>query len=345
MMSKDAKMTVTDEERELLEGWTEVDGDLDGCSPDVAQVVLGSRLASGRVDAPRSRHWQVPEGVDCLNDIAYVDDGLRAHKLDLYLPHDALLRYGKVTPVYIDIHGGGFMYGYKELNRNFCTHLAQRGFAVFSVNYRLIPSTDFMGQLGDVLTALTWIKNHLDEYPVSPDRIFLTGDSAGGTLALYTLAVESDDQFAQMLGLKPAGLRPRGAAFVSGLFDLAPYVSVDTEDRQPSSSPTDDLAMVAPSFFRSFVHAGGDQAADLTTMVDMVHLPPVFLNTSADDFLQGDALKLADILCRKGRDFELHDPRPNRLQTLGHVYPVAMTWLEESGQALDQIRDFSYDLI
>ncbi len=338
-------MTVTDEERELLEGWTEVDGDLDGCSPDMVRAVLGSRLTFGRMDAPRSRHWQVPEGVDCFNDIAYVDDGLRAHKLDFYLPHDVLLRNGRVTPVYIDIHGGGFMYGYKELNRNFCTHLAQRGFAVFSVNYRLIPSTDFMGQLSDVLTALTWIKNHLDEYPVSSDRIFLTGDSAGGTLALYMLAVESDDQFAQRLGLKPAGLRPRGAAFVSGLFDLTPYLSVDPEDSHSTGSATNALAMVAPAFFRSFVQAGGDQVADLTTMVDMVRLPPVFLNTSADDFLQGDALKLAEILCGKGRDFELHDLRPNRLQTLGHVYPVAMTWLEESRQALDQIHDFSYDLI
>ena len=80
-------------------------------------------------------------------------------------------------------------------------------------------------------------------------------------------------------------------------------------------------------------------------MVDMVRLPPVFLNTSADDFLQGEALKLAGILCRRGRDFELHDLRPNRLQTLGHVYPVAMTWLEESIRTLDQIHDFSYDLI
>ncbi len=344
-MSEDTEMTVTDEERELLEGWTEVDRDLGDCSADMAKTVLSSRLTFGRMDAPRSRHWQVPEGVDCFNDIAYVDDGLRAHKLDLYLPHDALLRNGRVTPVYIDIHGGGFMYGYKELNRNFCTHLAQRGFAVFSVNYRLIPSTDFMGQLSDVLTALTWIKNHLDAYPVSPDRIFLTGDSAGGTLALYTLAVESDDQFAQRLRLKPAGLRPRGAAFVSGLLDLTPYLSVDLEDFHPNGSPTDDLTRVAPSFFRSFVQAGGDRVADLTTMVDMVHLPPVFLNTSADDFLQGDALKMAEILCRKGCDFELHDLRPNRLQTLGHVYPVAMTWLEESRQTLDQIHDFSYDLI
>ncbi len=348
MMSEDSRMsgiTVTDEERKLLEGWTEIDGDLDGCSPDTVRAILGSRLAFGRMDAPRSRHWQVPEGVDCLNDIAYVDDDLRAHKLDLYLPHDALLRNGRVTPVYIDIHGGGFMYGYKELNRNFCTHLAQRGFAVFSVNYRLVPRTDFMGQLDDVLMALTWIKNHLNEYPVSSDRIFVTGDSAGGTLALYALAVESDAQFARTLGLKPAGLRLRGAAFVSGLFDLTPYVSVDPAGFHPTGSPTDALTMIAPSFFGSFVRAGGDRLADLTTMVDMVRLPPVFLNTSADDFLQGEALKLAEILCRRGRDFELHDLRPNRLQALGHVYPVAMTWLEESIRTLDQIHDFSYDLI
>ena len=347
-MGEDSRMseiTVTDEERKLLEGWTEIDGDLDGCSPDTVRAILGSRLTFGRMDASRSRNWQVPEGVDCLNDIAYVDDDLRAHKLDLYLPHDALLRNGRVIPVYIDIHGGGFMYGYKELNRNFCTHLAQRGFAVFSVNYRLVPSTDFMGQLDDVLTALTWIKNHLNEYPVSSDRIFLTGDSAGGTLALYALAVESDAQFARTLGLKPAGLRLRGAAFVSGLFDLTPYVSVDPADVHPTGSPTDALTMIAPSFFGSFVRAGGDRLADLTTMVDMVRLPPVFLNTSADDFLQGEALKLAEILCRRGRDFELHDLRPNRLQTLGHVYPVAMTWLEESIRTLDQIHDFSYDLI
>ncbi|MCT6919585.1 MAG: alpha/beta hydrolase, partial [Bifidobacteriales bacterium] len=83
MMSKDTDMTVTDEERELLEGWTEVDRDLGDCRADIAKTVLGSRLTFGRMDAPRSRHWQVPEGVDCFNDIAYVDDGLRAHKLDL----------------------------------------------------------------------------------------------------------------------------------------------------------------------------------------------------------------------------------------------------------------------
>ena len=46
-------------------------------------------------------------------------------------------------PVYIDVHGGGFVYGYKELNRNFCIALARRGFAVISISYRVLPTSRF----------------------------------------------------------------------------------------------------------------------------------------------------------------------------------------------------------
>ena len=64
---------------------------------------------------------------------------------------------GHTLPVYIDIHGGGFTYGYKELNRNFNVHLAEQGFAVFSLNYRPAPQTDLRGQLADIQAALRWI--------------------------------------------------------------------------------------------------------------------------------------------------------------------------------------------
>ena len=97
----------------------------------------------------------------------------------------------KVTPVYVDIHGGGFCYGYKELNRNFNTHLAAQGFAVVSLNYRPAPQTDLKGQLADVQAALRWLKAHLADYPVDPNAVFITGDSAGGALALLTLAIEN----------------------------------------------------------------------------------------------------------------------------------------------------------
>ncbi len=80
----------------------------------------------------------------------------RGHLLDLYLPHSAMVRGGATLTVFIDIHGGVFTYGYKELNRNFNPHRAALGFAVFSLNYRPAPQTDLRGQLADVQNALAW---------------------------------------------------------------------------------------------------------------------------------------------------------------------------------------------
>ena len=128
-------IVITDEERKLFLSWTALDEDL-------AEAVLRSRLDFARGDLSRTDYWHDPEGIDVFEDVPYVDDGTRAHRLDLYLPHDSVVRGGKTTPVYIDIHGGGFVYAYKELNRNFCTNLAKLGFAgphrkpIFSDNWR-----------------------------------------------------------------------------------------------------------------------------------------------------------------------------------------------------------------
>lgn len=344
-MSDADELKVSDEDRRVYSRWTEIDGDLEGCDPVIARAVLGTRLEFARTDGLRAKNWLVPDGVDCINDMAYVNDGLRAHRLDLYLPHEAVLRNGKTLPVYIDIHGGGFMYGYKELNRNFCTHLAELGFAVFSINYRLMPSTDFMGQLRDVTAALAWIKDHMGLFPLDPNRVFIIGDSAGATLGLYALAIESSGEFSQALGLPRAGLAPIGGAMISGLFDLTPYLKATRGGYEAAGSHTDSLMKVAPDFFASFRQTAGAGMADPDTMAGMVDFPPIFLNTSSDDFLEGDALAMGLALHRHGRVFELHDPRPFKGQTLGHVYPVGMSWLDESRETLQQIHDFSYELL
>ena len=90
---------------------------------------------------------------------------------------------GTRLPVYIDIHGGGFTYGYKELNRNFNVHLAEYG--IRRVLTELSPGP------ADRLEWVSWrmckrhyvgSQAHLADYPVNPNAVFLTGDSAGGAL-------------------------------------------------------------------------------------------------------------------------------------------------------------------
>jgi acetyl esterase/lipase len=340
-------VTISDMERKTFPQWTALDEDLAETDPDLAETVLRSRLDFARGDLSRTAYWHDPEEVDVFEDMQYVDDGTRAHRLDLYLPHDSAVRGGKTTPVYIDIHGGGFVYGYKELNRNFCTNLAKLGFAVFSVNYRPAPKTDFLGQLEDVAAAFRWIREHRNEYPISQNNVFLTGDSAGGTLALYMTAIERSGKFADAIGVGQSGLTVAGSALVSPLTDLAPYLALcepGTRKTIEESKETSIVEHIAPTFFAK-LHAKKTELTDLATMAEEVDFPPILINTSSDDFIHVESLKLATALVAAGRDVELHDWHTRKGQTLGHVFPVCMSWLDESRETLRMIRDFAYERI
>ena len=67
-----------------------------------------------------------------------------------------------------------------------------------------------------------------------------------------------------------------------------------------------------------------------------VNLPPLFIVTCGDDFLEADNLALAAALARKGADFELFDPKPRRHETLGHVFVIGMPWLDESVECFER---------
>ena len=71
-------------------------------------------------------------------------------------------------------------------------------------------------------------------------------------------------------------------------------------------------------------------------------LPPLFIVTCGDDFLEADNLALAAALSRKGADFELFDPKPCRHETLGHVFVIGMPWLRESVECFERLCAFSY---
>ena len=319
--------------------WTEIDDDLRSVGAEQASKIRRMRLDTAEFDYPRAAYWHDPESIDVIADAPYRADGgydrahgqVRGHLLDLYLPHAAIVSGGATLPVYIDIHGGGFCYGYKELNRNFCTHLAALGFAVFSLNYRPAPQTDLRGQLADVQDALRWIGANIGRFPVDPDAVFLTGDSAGACLALLTIAIERDAAAAAAFGVaKPSGLPIAGGALVSGVYDL-------TADSPLRETLTGTLG---PRFL-----AGLDEAQPFLSpagLVSHVDVPPLYLQTSSDDFFEAQTLELATALSTHRRDFELHDEKTPPTRTLGHVFPVCMTWLEDSERVLERIRDFSY---
>lgn len=114
-------------------------------------------------------------------DVTYhVADGFEA-KLDLYVP-----RSDGPHPTLMQIHRGGWVGGSKESNvLRFLPYL-EMGWAVANVEYRLAEVSLAPAAVEDCLCALRWIIRNAQDYGLDPDRIVVTGYSAGGHLALTT---------------------------------------------------------------------------------------------------------------------------------------------------------------
>jgi acetyl esterase/lipase len=118
-------------------------------------------------------------GVERIKNLAYVDDGLRRHRLDVYRRPDV----GPGAPVLLQIHGGAWMVGSKEQQGlPLMYRLAARGWVCVAINYRLSPRATWPDHLVDCKRALAWIRAHAAEYGGDPSYVVVTGGSAGGHL-------------------------------------------------------------------------------------------------------------------------------------------------------------------
>jgi len=87
-------------------------------------------------------------------------------------------------PAVLWIHGGGMVSGSPQMEASGSGQLARELDAVVvSPDYRLAPKHPFPAALDDCMATLTWMRDHADELRIDPDRIAVTGSSAGGGLS------------------------------------------------------------------------------------------------------------------------------------------------------------------
>ncbi|MFC1817364.1 alpha/beta hydrolase, partial [Thermodesulfobacteriota bacterium] len=92
---------------------------------------------------------------------------------DLYYP----VRLPKF-PTVVWFHGGGLVEG-----ERYIPHLLRnQKMAVVAVNYRLHPEVTCPAYIEDAAAAVAWVFKNIHKYGGNPDRIFISGHSAGGYL-------------------------------------------------------------------------------------------------------------------------------------------------------------------
>jgi acetyl esterase/lipase len=108
--------------------------------------------------------------------------GDRSLSLDVYAP-DRTRRPPPWPQIYM-IHGGGFTVGGRSQGRNWDRWLAERGYAVFDVDYRLAPPESWNLAAQDVACAMAWVQARAPVYDIQVSRSAVIGLSAGASLAL-----------------------------------------------------------------------------------------------------------------------------------------------------------------
>lgn len=120
-------------------------------------------------------------------------------RLDVYYPVNK-----KGFPTVIWFHGGGLLEGERFIPDN----LKNQNIAVVSVNYRLSPKVSCPAYIDDAASAVAWVFRNIRKYGGDPEKIYISGHSAGGYL---TLMVGLDKKWLKQYDVdanKIAGLFP-----------------------------------------------------------------------------------------------------------------------------------------
>ena len=115
--------------------------------------------------------------------IVYKEAGPLAIKADVYHYSDT-----KVRPVLVSLHGGALIMGHREnLSGPVKNFALTNGWVLVSFDYRLAPETKIPAIIEDVEDAFRWLRREGPKrFHINPDRVAVTGGSAGGYLTLLT---------------------------------------------------------------------------------------------------------------------------------------------------------------
>lgn len=212
--------------------------------------------------------------------------GGRDLRMDVHAPAAAAAP-GERRPVVVQVHGGGWVLGFKDRQGQLLMRrLAQRGWVCCNVDYRLSPMATFPDHLVDVKRAIAWIRDHADELGIDPTFVAVTGGSAGGHLtALTALTANRPDL---QPGFEDADTSVQAAVPFYGVYDftnrngawppdtvsrfLAPVVMkadpAEDPERYRLASPLDQVHPDAPPFL--VVHGDLDVLAPVEDARDFV---------------------------------------------------------------------------
>lgn len=163
------------------------------------------------------RNYKRYPSVTRINNLVYDDRFGNYTKADISFNKE--LKQG-AFPVFVNIHGGGFVRGDKRHRSAFCANLANNGWFVYNINHRLAPAYPLPAGIEDTINALNYLHTLAEKYDLDLNKIVISGDSAGAFYALAAVAAAYSEEFTQALNLPKYNGSFASLLTFCGLYDI-----------------------------------------------------------------------------------------------------------------------------
>lgn len=125
---------------------------------------------------------------EVYEDVQYDERYGDATAMDIHIPEGG----GEARPTVMLIHGGAWRFGSRDGYTEAAERFAAAGYVAATISYRLVPAGTYPAAVQDGLCALSFLRANAAVYGIDPERVAVTGYSAGGHLsALIGVAADN----------------------------------------------------------------------------------------------------------------------------------------------------------
>ena len=264
--------------------------------------------------------------VKISENISYLDDN-KFHLMDIYQPYNN----EKILPIIINIHGGGFLLGKKEVNKLYCAELAQKGYIVFCVEYPLSPKAKIIDILNDLIIAINKINGIAIDYNGNNNDLYLTGDSAGAYLCIYLSALKNNPNLNHLLKIKNKIIPTiKGLGLISGMFYTNKF---------------DQIGVFVPKLIygKNYKKNYNNAYYNIENKEIISYLSPCFLVTNKGDFLRHYSVNFSKKLAKYNIKYKLLNINSKKM--LPHAFVAMLPETEEAKIANNEMIEFFKNIV
>lgn len=149
-------------------------------------------------------------------------------------------------PLFIYIHGGGWISGITPMRNRYISNWAQKGFYTASIGYTWAPEAVYPTQIKEIFMALDQILDDAEKCNFDTENIVIAGESAGGYYISYVASCFNDKSILDALGIEFRhfdSAKIKALVSICGCYDLQ---RLTDESKEQSTFP--DMKMMVPTF-------------------------------------------------------------------------------------------------